>query len=204
MCFICAGRDFNRALLSGLIAEERVRQLLDINVGEHDYKVALSEENLRASQLWAFVEERPGTAGLPVDLLLTLLRLRHSIHVVFGGSDLRPLTVEELLLAEDLMSGWINIPSAKEAKVMIKGVRVRRRGRKRGRGWFFLTPGLWMTLRHTSRVRLRLRRLRLESPLARVLLSRLRRRPRGNHLRVETRSSCPCPPTGLFTPICLL
>ncbi|KAL5543291.1 hypothetical protein UlMin_011001 [Ulmus minor] len=55
-------RDFNRALPSGLIAEERTRQLLDIAVGERDYRVALSEENLRASQLWDFVEERPGQA----------------------------------------------------------------------------------------------------------------------------------------------
>ena len=91
-------------------------------MGECDYRVALSEENLRASRLWDFVEERLGTAALPVDLLLTLLRLRHSIHVVFGGSDLRTLTVEELSLAEDLMSGRINIPSAKEAKLMMKGV----------------------------------------------------------------------------------
>ena len=73
MYFVCAGRDFNRALPSGLIAEERTRQLLDIAVGERDYRVALSEENLRASRLWEFVEERPGTAALPVDLLLTLL-----------------------------------------------------------------------------------------------------------------------------------
>ena len=121
MYFVCAGRDFNRVLPSGLIAEERTRQLLDIAVGERDYRVALSEENLRASRLWEFVEERPGTAALPVEFVLTLLRLRHSIHIVFGGSDLRPLTVEELSLAEDLMSGRINIPSAKEAKLMMKG-----------------------------------------------------------------------------------
>ncbi|KAL5565346.1 hypothetical protein UlMin_028510 [Ulmus minor] len=73
-------RDFNRALPSGLIAEEQTRQLLDIAVGERDYRVALSEENLRVSRLWDFVEERP-----------------------------------------DLMSGRINIPSAKEAKLMMKG-----------------------------------------------------------------------------------
>ena len=73
MCFICVGRDFNRVLPSGLITEERTRQLMDIAVGERDYRVALSEENLRASQLWAFVEDRLGTAALPVDLLLTLL-----------------------------------------------------------------------------------------------------------------------------------
>ena len=75
MCFTCAGRDFNRALPSGLIAEERTRQLLDIAVGERDYRVALSEEKLRASRLWAFVEERPGTVALVVDLVLTLIRL---------------------------------------------------------------------------------------------------------------------------------
>ena len=75
MCYICAGQDFNRALPSGLIAEERTRQLLEITIRERDYRVALSEKNLRASRLWAFVEERPGTAALLVDLLLTLLRV---------------------------------------------------------------------------------------------------------------------------------
>ena len=121
MCYVCAGRDFNRALPSGLIDEERTRQPLEISVAERDYRVALSEENLRASQLWAFVEERPGTTALPVDLLLTLLHLRHSIHVVLGGSDLRPLTLEELSLTEDLMSGRLSISSTKEAKALMKG-----------------------------------------------------------------------------------
>ena len=74
-------------LASGLIAEERTRLLLEVDVVECDYRVALSEENLRASRLWAFVEEKPSTAALPVDLVLTLLRLRHLIHIVFRGSD---------------------------------------------------------------------------------------------------------------------
>ena len=34
---------------------------------------------------------------------------------------MRPLTVEELSLAEDPMSGRISIPSAKEAKALMKG-----------------------------------------------------------------------------------
>ena len=73
MYLVCAGRDFNKALPSGLIAEERTRLLLEIDATEHNYRVALSEENLRASRLWAFVEERPGIVALPIDLLLTLL-----------------------------------------------------------------------------------------------------------------------------------
>ena len=48
---ICAGQDFNRALSSGLIAEERTRLLLEIVPAKHDYKVVLSEENLRSSQI---------------------------------------------------------------------------------------------------------------------------------------------------------
>ncbi|KAL5574240.1 hypothetical protein UlMin_023837 [Ulmus minor] len=51
-------REFNKALPSGLIAEERTRQLLEVVAAERDYRVALSEENLKASGLWAFVEER--------------------------------------------------------------------------------------------------------------------------------------------------
>ena len=85
---ICAGRDFNKALSSGLIAEERTRHLLGIVVAERDYRVALSEENLRSSGLWAFVEEKQGTPTLLLDLVLPILRLRHAIHVTFGGCDL--------------------------------------------------------------------------------------------------------------------
>ena len=58
---------------------------------------------------------------LPVDLVLPILRLRHAIHVTFGGSDLQPLTVDELSLVEGLMSGKFSIPSAKEARALLKG-----------------------------------------------------------------------------------
>ena len=119
--FVCAGRDYNRALPSGLIAEERTRQLLEVGVAERDYRVALSETNLRSSRMWAFVEESQGIPVLPVDFVLPLLRLRHAIHVVFGGSDLQPLTVEELSLVEDMVKGKLGIPSAKEAKALLEG-----------------------------------------------------------------------------------
>ena len=48
---ICASQGFNKGLPSGLIAEERTRQLLGIVVAERDYRVALSEENLKSSGL---------------------------------------------------------------------------------------------------------------------------------------------------------
>ena len=118
---ICAGREFNRALPNGLIAEERTQQLLKIVVAERDYRVALSEENLKASGLWAFVEERQGTPALPLDFLLPILRLWHAIHVTFGGCELYPLTPDELSLVEGMMSGKFSIPSAKEAKQLLKG-----------------------------------------------------------------------------------
>ena len=85
---IFSGRDFNKALPSRLIVEEWIRRLLGIVLVEHNYRVALSEENLKSSGLWAFVEERQGTPALPLDLVLPILRLRHAIHVTFGGCDL--------------------------------------------------------------------------------------------------------------------
>ena len=97
---ICTGRDFNKALLSGLIAEERTRQLLEIVPAERDYRVALSKANLKSCQLWAFFEERQGIPFLPIDLVLPILRLRHAIHITFRGSDLQPLTVDELCLGQ--------------------------------------------------------------------------------------------------------
>ena len=65
--------------------------------------------------------ESQGIHILPVDFVLPILRLRHVIHVTFGGSDLRPLTVDELSFIEGLMSGNFSIPSAKEAKALLKG-----------------------------------------------------------------------------------
>ena len=85
---ICAGWDFNKALPSGLIAEERTRQLLEIVPAERDYRVALSEENLKSSRLCAFIEERQGILVPPVDLVLPILHLQHAIHITFGGNDL--------------------------------------------------------------------------------------------------------------------
>jgi len=73
MCYACANRDSNRELPSGLIAEDRTRQLLEIAIGERNYRVAMSKENLRAIRPWAFVKETPCTTDLPVKLLLTLL-----------------------------------------------------------------------------------------------------------------------------------
>jgi len=119
--FVCVGRDYNKALLSGLIVEERTQQLLEVAVGKCDYRVALFEVNLRSSRLWAFVEESRGIPVLPVDFVLPLLRLRHAIHVVFGGSDLQPLTMEELWLVEDMVKGKLGILSAKEAKALLEG-----------------------------------------------------------------------------------
>ena len=93
---------------------------MEIVVAERNYRVALSEENLKASGLWAFVEERQGTPALPLDFVLPILRLRHAIHVTFGGCDLYPLTPDELSLVEGMMSGHFSIPSTKEAKRLLK------------------------------------------------------------------------------------
>ena len=94
---------------------------MGIVVAEPDYRVALSKDNLRSSGLWAFVEERQGTPALPLDFVLPILRLRHVIHITFGGCDLQPLTVDELSLVEGMMSGKFSIPSAKEARTLLKG-----------------------------------------------------------------------------------
>ena len=82
--------------------------------------VALSEENLWASLLWSSVEVEKGIHVLPLDLILPLFRLRHVIHVVFGGSDRQPLTAQELSIVEEIMSGRHGIPLAKEAKALLE------------------------------------------------------------------------------------
>ena len=85
-------------------------------VGERDYRVVLLEANLRANHLWSFVEEvEQGILVPPLDLILPILQLQHAIHVIYGSSDLQPLTAEELLLVEDIMSEKFSFPSAKEA-----------------------------------------------------------------------------------------
>ena len=65
--------------------------------------------------------ERQGTPAVPLDFLLPILRLRHVIHIMFGGCDLYPLTADELSLVEGIMSGKFSIPSAKEANQLLKG-----------------------------------------------------------------------------------
>ena len=66
------------------------------------------------------MEERQGTPALPLDFVLPILRLRHAIYVTFGGCDLYPLTPVEFSLVEGMMSGHFSIPSAKEAKQLLK------------------------------------------------------------------------------------
>ena len=62
--------------------------MMEIPAAERDYRVALSEENLRTSQLWSFVEEvNQGIPVPPIDLVLPILCLRHAIYVVYRGSD---------------------------------------------------------------------------------------------------------------------
>ena len=91
--FVCAGCEYNKALPSGQIAEKRTRLLLEIHAVKCDYKVALSEENLRTSQLWSFLEEVNQGITVPyLDLVLPILCLQYAIHVVFRGSDLQQLT----------------------------------------------------------------------------------------------------------------
>ena len=81
--YVCAGGDFNKALPSGLIAEDQTRKLLEIAIAERDYRITLSEENLWASHLWSSVEVEKGTPVPPLDLIFPLLSLRHAIHVVY-------------------------------------------------------------------------------------------------------------------------
>ena len=40
--FICADREYNKVVPSGHIVQEHTRLLLEIPLGERDYKVALS------------------------------------------------------------------------------------------------------------------------------------------------------------------
>ena len=76
---------------------------------------------MKSSCLWAFFEESQGIPIFPVDFVLPLLRLRHVIHVVFGGSDLQPIIVEELSLVEDMVKSKLGILSAKEARALLEG-----------------------------------------------------------------------------------
>ena len=86
--YVCASRDYNKALPRGLIAEDRTQQLLEIAIAERDYRVTLSEENLWASHLWSSVEVENCIIVPPLELILPLLCLRHAMHVVFGGNNL--------------------------------------------------------------------------------------------------------------------
>ena len=63
-------------------------------MGKSNYRAAILEQNLRMSQFWLFIEEvHQGIHAPPLDLVLPILCLRHAIYVVFGASDLQPLTI---------------------------------------------------------------------------------------------------------------
>lgn len=83
--------------------------------------------------MWSFVEEvEQGIPVPPLNLVLTILRICHAIHVVHDSCDLQPLTAEELSLIEDIMSGKFTFPSAKEARALSeKGELSQSQGRKR-------------------------------------------------------------------------
>ena len=68
-----------------------------------------------------------------LDLVFPLLRMRHAIHVVFGGSDLQPLTAGELSLVEEIMNRKFSIPLAKEAKTLLEGAASSSQKKKRKR-----------------------------------------------------------------------
>ena len=75
-------------------------------------------------------EVQQGIPIPPFDLILPILRLRHTIHVVHGGNDLQPLTVDELSFVEEIMSGKFSFPSAKEALGEALGKRKAEKKRK--------------------------------------------------------------------------
>ena len=68
--------------------------------------------------------------GIPIPLLqliVPLLRLRHVIHLICGGSNLQPLTPKELSFIDEIMSGKFSYPSVKEARRLRKSEKKRKR-----------------------------------------------------------------------------
>lgn len=100
--------------MSGLLAEERTRRILELPEKARDWRVVLSEARLRESHLWSHVEQiQRGIPIPPHKLSLQVLLLRRAIHVLYGECSLNPLSADELQLAEEEMKGF-KIPSAKE------------------------------------------------------------------------------------------
>lgn len=84
--------------------------------------MVFSEARLCSSHFLEFVEDMQQDIPVPpFEFILPILRLRHTIHVVHEGSDLQPLTVDELSLVEEIMSGKFTVPSAKDALRQRKG-----------------------------------------------------------------------------------
>ena len=100
--------------MSGLLAEDLTKGILEIPVKDRDWRVVLSEAWMRESHLWSHVEQiQRGILIPPLKLSLQVLLLRPAIHVLCGECSLNPLTSDELLLAEEGMKGF-KIPIAKE------------------------------------------------------------------------------------------
>lgn len=100
-------------VLSGLLAEERTRQVLELLAEAHVWRVVFSEARLRERNLWSHVDQiHRGILVPPLKLSLQVLLLRRVIHVPYGGCSLNPLTSDKLLLAEEEMKGF-KIPTTK-------------------------------------------------------------------------------------------
>ena len=83
------------------------------------------------SHLWNFVEEvQQGTPIPPLNFLVPILHLGHTIHVVYGECYLQPLTHDKLSLVEDFMSGNFSFPLAKDAMRLMKGNGEKKRKRQ--------------------------------------------------------------------------
>ena len=75
----------------------------------------LAESNLRTSHLWAGVEAIQ--RGIPFPSLKQtwdVLLSRYCNHIIFGESELNPLTIGEFALAESLMKK-LTVPSTSES-----------------------------------------------------------------------------------------
>ena len=116
MLFVFAGLIYNKASLSMLIVEDKTISILEIQKGEWDWKVVFLESHLRESRLWSHVANiQRGILVPPLKLMLLIILLRRATHILYGECTLHPLTIDELILAEDLMKRRFKFLSAKEA-----------------------------------------------------------------------------------------
>ena len=125
-CFLVVGYHRNRTFGRTPRAVANTSRLLELPEIERHWKFILEKGRLKVSPLWKHISDPEGTLLPPTKYFVSWLLSGWSCQSLYGRSLLsKPLTAEENLCAEEIMSGKFKIPSYDEMMAKRKGKRAK-------------------------------------------------------------------------------